>query len=287
MGNDFLPHHYGLEIRDEAIDLVIDKYSKVRNSLKTTLTYENGNINIQFLKIFIKSLADIENTLVMKRMEKHVYRQAIRHGHSKEDRYKFYPDYHREIEKEIGFGGVHWDKRYYNILSKHVTPSGISNTTELNKFINQMCNFYIQGLVWNMKYYLSGCISTSWYYPYLHAPTFQSLYNRLCDLNQEKLDICVPKDEKKYTAFEQLILVLPPQSVNLLPQKWRSIMNDKALWPERFQLDPIGSIFRWQCAPILHWKSDSSFLNKTIGRKLSQTEKKRLVQNYDYFLKKT
>lgn len=286
MGNDFLPHHYGLEIRDEAIDLMIETYCKVYEKIGIFLTQSDGNLNLDFLKEFVKALANMEDTLVTQRMERLVFKPSIRHGHTKEDRYNFYPDYHRDVEKNIGFGGFMWEKRYYEEMSRHVVPSGISQMSKLTEFIEEMCNFYIQGLVWNMKYYLSGCVSTTWYYPYLHAPLLKSLFHRLQDMNQSRLDKCLPVNLKKYTAFEQLLFVLPPQSAGLLPKNWRSIVENKRLWPERFQLDPIGSVFRWQCAPILYWNADANYLKSSQHRKLTKNEKNRLKQNKEYDLKK-
>lgn len=271
MGNDFLPHHYSLEIRDEAIDLIIELYCNIKNNTKAFLTDKEGNINNDFLKSLVSKLMELEDTLVVAHAARIVYKQAKRHGHTDEDKFNYFPDYHRNIEKRIGFGGEKWRDRYYEHVATTVSK-GSTDTPELRK---QMCNFYIQGLVWNMRYYLGKEISNTWYYPYHHAPTFIELHARLSDLTNDKLKNCVKPTTKQFTPFEQLLLVLPPQSSQLLPKSWSFVMRNAELFPKRIRLNPVGSIFRWQCPPILYYYPDNIYLNEVKNLPLSYSEKKR------------
>lgn len=269
MGNDFLPHHYGLEIRDEAIDLVLDIYADITNKVlpRKTLTYSNGKINIKFLMHFIERLSQQEDDLVIERTGRIVYKQAIRHGHTEQDKFTYFPDYHRNIEKRINFGEADWRKRYYDYVELTAGKRNVSR----EHMINDMCIIYLQGLEWNLSYYLGRCISTTWYYPYLHAPC-------LCDLLVVLKNGGFPgikRDSRSYSPLEQLLLVLPPQSFRLLPRSWQPLMKQRDLYPLSFRLDPVGSIFRWQCPPILHIHDDAEFLTSCRNLPLSAVEERR------------
>jgi len=272
MGNDFLPHHYSLEIRDEAIDLLIELYCNIKNNnRKIFLTNDQGDINNDFLKLIISKLMELEDTLVADHAARIVYKQAKRHGHTKEDKFNYFPDYHRNIEKKIGFGGIDWRNRYYT----HIASTVSNESKDTGEFRKQICNFYIQGLVWNMRYYLGKKISDTWYYPYHHAPTFTELYARLNDVTNDTLKNCIKPTEKQFTPFEQLLLVLPPQSSQLLPKSWSFVMRNELLFPKRVKLNPVGSIFRWQCPPILYYYPDYIYLNEVKNLHLSNSELER------------
>ena len=90
MGNDFLPHHYSLEIRDEAIDLIIELYCNIKNNTKAFLTDKEGNINNDFLKLLVSKLMELEDTLVVAHAARIVYKQAKRHGHTDEDKFNYF-----------------------------------------------------------------------------------------------------------------------------------------------------------------------------------------------------
>lgn len=265
VGNDFLPHNYGIEIRDDGIDYLIEEYMKIYNKTKKNLTFSSGKINTSFLHELLTNISQTEDTMVMSRSERTVYKNAIRHGHSKEEQFTYYPDYHRQIEKKIGFGGEGWRSRYYEEIHK---MCGIKDL-KIEDMVQNMCLKYIQGLQWNLNYYLQKPISLSWYYPYLHAPTIKDLsqFTENIDMNKIK-----PKGGKKYTCFEQLALVLPPQSSQLLPLSWKTIASHPRFFPEHYKLDPIGSIFRWQCSPILYHFNEEDLFRKLKHKKLTVKE---------------
>ena len=211
---------------------------------------------------------NMEDMLVKKRAETTVYKNLMKHGHSPQDRFHYWPDYHRNIEIGINFGNPGWREKYYE---------SIGSTEE---HIPHMCKEYINGLAWNLKYYTSNdptqeC-DQSWYYPYSHAPLLKDLV-----LYLETHPITLPNSKKKYTSLEQLAIVLPPQSKHLLPSSWRQCVSHNIMYPWKFKLDPIGCTFRWECAPLLPL-FDESYLDVLNALPLTYVESKRKKQHNEY-----
>lgn len=271
MGNDFLPKHYALNLRQNALDTVLMEFDYILNKSNDNLV-KNGKINKAILLLLLKRLSTQENKLVKERADYMVYKNATRHGNSPQERFDYWPDYHRDMEVEINFGEMGWRDRYYNIIG-----------CETN--IQDMCKQYVNGLAWNLRYYTAkdpthDC-DQGWYYPYIHAPLLNDIVSYL-----ENNDIILPLSNKEYTPLEQLAVVLPPQSNILIPVSWRSyVWNHDTDFPKKFKLDPIGCIFRWECPPILN-KFDEQRIFEDLKRlKISRKEHRRSFKHKDYEVK--
>ncbi len=277
MGNDFIPKLYALNLRQNALDIVLDLYDKLKLNEKLVV---NGKIQKNSLLNILKELSKKEDELVKNRAETTVYKNLVRHGHSREDRFHYWPDYHRDLEVKINFGNPGWRERYYQMACEIDT----SNEEKYEGVVEDMCKQYVNGLAWNLDYYTSKnpvkYCDQSWYYPYIHAPLLEDIVKYL-----EKNDIKTPKSNKQYTSLDQLAIVLPPQSRFLLPYSWRSyILHEKRQYPWRFRLDPVGCTFRWECAPILP-KFNEDFL-KVLKENCELTihEEKRKKKHNDFLL---
>jgi 5'-3' exonuclease len=80
---------------------------------------------------------------------------------------------------------------------------------------------YVEGLVWNLKYYFQGCVSWSWYYPYHYGPMLSDLRGIDGFLQEINFDPGQP-----LKPFEQLMGCLPPSSSVPLPEPYRWLMKD-------------------------------------------------------------
>ena len=164
----------------------------------------------------------------------------------------------------MGYPG--WEKRYYQEIFN----------IEEEQNIKEICINYFEGLYWNMKYYFENCKSWSWYYKYSNSPTLKDLQKYL-EININKI---LKEDKQIYTPFEQLMIVLPPQSNKILPTQMRDLMTsfDSPLieyYPIQYKLETLNKIFYWQCHPILPSINDNQIRETLKKINFDKKENKR------------
>ena len=183
-----------------------------------------------------------------------------------------YPILNNPLNKKISMGYPGWEKRYYKEIFN----------IEEEKNIKEICINYFEGLYWNMKYYFEGCISWSWYYKYSNSPTLKDIQKYL-EININKILV---EDKEMYTPFEQLMIVLPPQSKDILPTKMGELMTSFKsplieYYPIDYKLQTLNKIFYWQCNPILPIIDDKKI--KEVIRSIHFNEednKKNMISDY-------
>ena len=249
LGNDFLPHIHSVDIYDNGLDLLIEKYSETFIELYMTTNYNcylinNKNINMAFFKLFIFKLSlEEENSLKIK--------------YNKKKKYKHLPDdpYDKEIFKienlvfkindpiQLGSDNhIDWRKRYYKYYFDTDNPDEISKKIVL---------YYLSGLKWTTEYYFDKCPSWEWYYPFDNPPFLSDIYNFLVDINSINFELSKPLE-----PYSQLLIVLPPQLNYLLPKNLRKLMIDNKssltyLYPYEFEQDFLNKKKYWMGIPKL------------------------------------
>ncbi|GAX09715.1 5'-3' exoribonuclease 1 [Fistulifera solaris] len=112
---------------------------------------------------------------------------------------------------------------------------------------------YIEGLVWNLKYYYEGCVSWEWYYPYHYGPMLSDLVG----LEKILKDISFEgKMGEPLKPFEQLMACMPPSHAKLLPEPYRPLMTDEnspiaSFYPRTFTIDMNGKRWPWEAVVLL------------------------------------
>jgi 5'-3' exonuclease len=124
---------------------------------------------------------------------------------------------------------------------------------------------YIEGLVWNLKYYYEGCVSWEWYYPYHYGPMLSDLVGIDTMLNEITFD---GKMGKPLHPFEQLMACMPPSHADLLPEPYRAFMTDpnsiiSDFYPQSFTIDMNGKRWPWEAVVLLPF-IDSKRLLDTV-----------------------
>jgi 5'-3' exoribonuclease 2 len=172
---------------------------------------------------------------------------------------------------EDGYADRYYEKKF------GVDPKDI-------EFRHKVAASYVEGVCWVLLYYLQGCPSWSWYYPYHYAPFAADFV----DMGRVK-----PKFEKgtPFRPFEQLMSVLPAASSHAIPEPFRSLMTDAdsdilEFYPEDFVVDLNGKKFKWQGVALLPFIDEKKLLAAMATRYplLSAEEKARNEPSRDVLL---
>ena len=275
LGNDFIPHSPTVCIKGGGIDLVLDIYTRHLDELKCNLvSTEFKKINHDFLKNIFRDLGLMEDSILndytLKRNKRRKPNKVYNSEYDRElDLFNLYPQFNRKDEIEIDQGNLDWRERYYKLVFN------MENQYEIDK----ICHNYLEGIYWNFHYYNFGCISWDWCYPYSQPPSFNDLYNYMNNFisNINKLEISKNKPIK---PFEQLLMVLPQQSSNLLPKSYQKLMTDFdsdiiEYYPEEYIIDCINKNYLWECAPKLPIIITENIKNTIKNIKLNNDEKER------------
>ena len=213
LGNDFMPHFPAMNIRTSGMSILISAYRNTICSAGLNLT-DGKQIFWGNLRKMIKWLAGNEESnlkdeyKIRNRWEKRSYKKdTIEEKLRKLDNI---PTKKRHSEKFIDPYTKHWQMRYYNELFD----------SDMNKlFIKEVCNNYMEGLEWVMRYYTEGCCDWNWCYKYHYPPLLTDL---LAYIPHWETDMIEKNNNKPVSPITQLSYVLPRHSLHLLPDKIRT-----------------------------------------------------------------
>lgn len=259
LGNDFLPHLPSLHISEGSIDFLLECYGKTINEQATKTPIICGttlDINMDVLRRCIELICLEEDAMVgafHKSYSRKKYHDQARGGRkpSKSEseirRIEFLP-MTKPCKNTIQYHREGWRDRYYqqylSIPREQIEPEDI----------HSMCRSYHTGLLWTLRYYLKGVPSWSWTYSYPIAPTAQDLHHYFVS-GQATPTITFPRT-RPVLPHEQLLCILPPSSVDLLPKALQFLMTDRNspirdMYPDSFHMEMVYKRFFHEAIPKL------------------------------------
>jgi 5'-3' exonuclease len=261
-GNDFLPKLVGFDLNNSNIEYVLDTYIHQYCIIKKHIIDEDGKINTYPLRQFFLTLYGNEQDRLHKYFKNIYYKLK--------DKTEINHDENKSIYLGFQDNNIlhNWMDTYYKYYFN------IININKNFQLINNLCSNYIEGLQWNITYYIYSCPSYKWYYKYPAAPCLREL----CKFTKDR--IYYPNFEQgNYTPLEQLSLVLPIQSKKLLPLGYQKMMIIEPLnkwYPNDFKLDTLFHMYVYECHPRLMNINDIEIIN--IYKEL---EKKQKLSSFD------
>jgi 5'-3' exonuclease len=269
LGNDFLPHLPSLSIKKKGLDIILDEYAKIYLKYgRLVKILENKNVTVNS-----KSLAKLLQQLGNK--EEYYFRNVLPYFENRMKN-KSMPDeimdneYKKELWKlenlvdvntnvlKLGNGTKNeWKFRYYE---HHFGASD-----HFSESVDAVCESYLEGMMWVLKYYMCGVPDWKWKYSYNNAPFVSDIadymYKNFVNINGYKF-----KKNDPLTPEQQLLIVLPPVCNNLLPKKMQYLMTNVEsliydMYPKKFKIDVENKDVYWQCHPILPYMDVKRILN--------------------------
>jgi len=279
LGNDFLPHLVNLDINENSINSLLTIYVKLLSVRKKYLL-EETTIDYNFLQQILNHIFNNEEK-VLKNFQKRIDRKKIYHKHydnklDKElDQLRYYPIINKNKYLKLGYDD--WREKYYKYYFN------INNIQKSKNNVDDICSKYIEGLQWNIKYYLEGCSCWSWYYPYRAAPSLREL----CQYLNNRIYKTDFQNDPPYLPLHQLSIVLPIKSHQLLPMDIKNYIADNKnnllmYYPSDFKLDTLNKFWLHECEPIIPNTNDNMVIEAINSITLNdfENEKNTLVDNY-------
>ncbi|KAH8393599.1 5'-3' exoribonuclease 2 homolog [Drosophila serrata] len=288
VGNDFLPHLPSLEIREGAVDRLVELYKKCVYKTKGYLT-DSGDVNLDRVQLIMTDLGNAEDQIFKNRQRREQQFKARDKMRRRQERNQD----HKALDQSVfGASAVGQNNPKSNIgnykeaaaalrLGKRTSEQaaldddddeeeevndevrlwedGFKDRYYESKFDvapgNQQFRYavalqYVRGLCWVLKYYYQGCASWNWYFPYHYAP-FASDF-----VNIQGLSTHFERGTKPFNPLEQLMGVFPAASSSHVPEPWAQLMSNPDspiidFYPEDFKIDLNGKKFAWQGVALL------------------------------------
>ena len=245
LGNDFLPHFPGINIRTNGIDILINTY---RETFKNDEYIFDGNsIKWANLRKLILNLSEREEEYICNNHSDRVKleNRKKRNNTIDDKMYMFntIPTRDITVEKYINPGTPYWNHRYYQQLH------GLDEMREDR--VAQICRNYLEGLQWTMMYYTKGCMDWRWYYRYDYPPLLRDLIKYTPHFDTEFI---TEKEPQPVSNNFQLAYVLPKPSLYYLPSDIQEKVKDLSCYIDvnneaKFQW--AFCKYFWECHPQL------------------------------------
>ena len=265
LGNDFLPHHPALNNYASRIDQILILYKTLNLELTNTI---NGSTRINWTNFtkFFRYMAASENKFLeidstLNFVEKKTFEQSVKieqfiGNNAMVERRTF--DYQKF--RTLWYHHILYPKGNQEKIEQLITELGFNPFIVTIDKVNDLIKEYIDGINWYFNYYFSGImdINKRWFYKYLGAPLFIDIYNYLnkdiSDTNSVTTG-WMDNGLKLPHVFHQLLLIMPRNSINLLPDPLKFFMNDgspiRDLYYSSFMIDNELKTEEWMGVPIL------------------------------------
>uniref|UniRef100_A0A6C0DGY8 Xrn1 N-terminal domain-containing protein n=1 Tax=viral metagenome TaxID=1070528 RepID=A0A6C0DGY8_9ZZZZ len=234
LGNDFLPSALGLKMREDGHEVLMDLVAHLQGT--SPLLDEKGCPSVVGLTALFKSLASMEEKRVLTYVRNKV-RQSDQYASDLVLGDPNWPMVQGEENRLLSAGD--WRSVYRRSLQGSEGMDGIRT--------------YLQGLGWIWDYYRGVPVCYNWYFPWSVPPLWSDLAKGLTENPGYVKAVPIVVGAADILTAEQLCLVLPPSSWNLIPStasKQRRFMT-VAPWyfPSEFEFCSIGRRFFWECEP--------------------------------------
>ena len=281
-GNDFIPSMPGFSVHGGAVSAIISSYKNNLAKLGAYLT-RNGGVDFprfaEIMSCFVKGEArELENILFPSDKAKKAQELVNKITFSDEPVYDPKDDAVDEKRSRPSSKDTIPDvedmKKQYYMTKFQFTEADIPKKVPL------VVEDFVRGMIWTLNYYLHGCPSWNWYYPYHYSPCVSDFKN-----------FCMDHARYQFTASEpfkpliQLMSVLPPQSAHCLPPVMKDLMCSgtsplKDFYPTKFRVDLNGSTATWHGTVKVPFIDEAKLMDVLSKTDLKLTEAEQIRNTF-------
>lgn len=262
VGNDFLPSLPNLNLKHNAMEVIVKSYCKSISSRKCYLTTKSG-INLDILGDIISDIAQLEQYYFNKIFYKNQKNNILKLQESIETKHENVSILYEDC---IKYNKPGFKKRHYMFY-------GIQENCKSNLFLN-----YIEGLHWVWGYYnLHSHDNWTWFYKFHSAPfasdLTQFMKTSMTEIKEYLLNNSNFIKSIPLSPIQQLMIVLPECSlINVLREtnfelskklerllKTQSSITIDNMYPKTITLDMMNKDQLWQ-SKVLFQSSDFDFV---------------------------
>ena len=310
LGNDFLPHIPSLSLKKNGHTRLLLAVKNAWDKTQTGPPVLSGKINVDLMKELLKILSKDEDTIFFKMNEEYLKKKPFTDDTKAADDpihcYAIQPKNKDQLAQYLYNTHCNaWRIYYYKTLFH-------CRLHDMNT-VNNACDEFIKGIFWVYHYYKRLPKDPKWVYPYNYSPTVLDLANYLeasCDTwsnlqsswnNISTQSIVSSKLSNQYvtrsplaavsqeknlntanaatvcgfvSSVIQLLSIIPPESVDLLPHTYQKFMTDskygcKYLYPSVYPVQTYLKTHLWECTPVLP-QLDIDLLEKIVSENKKQ-----------------
>jgi len=240
LGNDFIPHILNLNIKSGGLDKLINITElAIKNNGSLV---ESNKINQATLTEIFNKIAETEDNDIISQITNDIEKKPRDYSCNSQE----YAIKNKDpILSEIFNNSKKWRYYYYKRLFD-------ININVDSLMISTAASLYIKGIYWTYNYYKKMDLDYTWYYPYNYPPTAKDINNYL------KVNTITPitLNGDYLKSSQQLLLILPIQSIHLINEKQQKYMKDikcglTHLYPAEYKIQTLFKNHLWECCPIL------------------------------------
>ncbi len=254
LGNDFLPSSLGLKIREDGHAELVDIIKNLTINNKQLIDTETLTISYSNLKELFRVLTTEEDNRITKYILKkqrisYTLTQNEEGGTECDIGENNWPLYHVEEEILVDKKQLcsNWKEKYIT----HYFPGFNYITND----INTICKEYLYGIQWVWAYYtgVTESVCFNWFYPFNLPPLWQMLHEYLHTYELPVFPSSVLLNASDIKPVEQLALVLPLESWQLIPACPERSLPYIApqFYPSTFSFESVGKRYFWECESMI------------------------------------
>lgn len=246
IGNDFLPHIISLDTVDIGFQVLFDTYRRIGDTLTYNPMCSNEQSDDDLWKINLNGLGEFFRVLnekepeILTRMAAKKYEipfVTLEVATTREPNGNIVLDY--TIFREEWYKKVFYARGSPNLIQFTESIIGTGFYLPTADKVTKMCNEYITGLHWILRYYQSGMenINVAYAYRYPYAPLLSDLYLVIETMNSQGYQVVdhLPVYGTPYfTPLHQLLAVMPNTSSGLLPNQIQVLTEPTSIILDNF-----------------------------------------------------